>query len=193
MAHDLLDAEDLQKVRECLAGNPDAFEVLFNKYRGRIYSLAYRYVQNKEDALEVTQDVFVRAYQALASFQTGSKFYTWLYRIAVNRAIDFVRARRVRPQIEMSEIGDEDLARQSPGPRSPDPAKALDEKELRQKIRSAIGKLSDKHRTVFVLHALENLSYKEIAEVVGCSIGTVMSRLFYARKRLQKELAGYVG
>jgi RNA polymerase sigma-70 factor (ECF subfamily) len=193
MIRDSSDAEDLQKVGEFLAGDTGAFEFLFEKYREKIYGIAYRFVHNKEEALEVTQEVFLRVYQGLKSFKTDAKFFTWLYRIAVNRAIDFARARKTRRAVELEAAGEEGkgLLERLPNSKSQDPADLLINKELGSTLLRAVDTLSPKHRSVFILHAMENLSYKEIAGVMGCSIGTVMSRLFYARKKLKQILSDH--
>ena len=199
------DAEDLEKVRAFLSGDAQAFEFLFDKYREKVFGIAFRFLRNREDALEVTQEVFLRVYQGLAKFKTDSKFFTWLYRIATNRAIDVVRSKRARPTVELgdrrssSTRGDDGapdlgLAEAIPNPKSVDPSKVVEDRELEENLLEAVDKLSSKHRSVFLLHAVEQLPYKDIAEVLGCSIGTVMSRLFYARKKLQQHLAtsGYL-
>ena len=184
------DTEDILKVEDFLGGDTRAFEFLFDKYREKVYGIAFRYARNREDALEVTQDVFLRAYLGLAKFKTDSKFFTWLYRITVNRAIDFTRSRRVQPLVGV-EASAMDALGEVPGRRSPppDPVVQAQDKELEERVLESVEQLSEKHRTVFLLHACEDLSYKEIADVVGCSLGTVMSRLFYARKKLQEILA----
>jgi RNA polymerase sigma-70 factor (ECF subfamily) len=188
---DPLDAEDLALVEKFLAGDRRAFEALFDKYREKVYRIAFRFVRNREDALEVTQEVFLRVYQSLAKFKTDSKFFTWLYRVAVNRAIDFTRSSKARPARDLDQALLESQEFEAPGGRRvPDPAEMVEEKEFREKLAQAVNLLSEKHRTVFLLHAQENLSYKEIAQVAECSIGTVMSRLFYARRKLQELLAG---
>jgi RNA polymerase sigma-70 factor (ECF subfamily) len=184
------DAEDIEQVERFLAGDVQGFEVLFDKYREKVYRVAYRFLRNKEDGLEVTQEVFLRVYQNLPKFKTNSKFFTWLYRITVNRSIDFTRSRKARPVREMDGSTLEQLERSSADHRSaPDPVAQAQETELEEKLAIAVGRLSESHRAVFLLHAKENLSYKEIAQVVDCSLGTVMSRLFYARKKLAEHLA----
>jgi RNA polymerase sigma-70 factor, ECF subfamily len=184
--------EDLLKVEEYLSGDVRAYEYLFEKYREKVYAIAFRFTRNKEDALEVVQEVFIRVYQGLSRFKTGSKFYTWLYRITVNRAIDFTRARKVRRTVEFDSSQDEtgnNVVEKTRNPDSQDPADLAVRKELSDRILDAIDHLSPKHRAVFILHAVENLSYKEISDVVGCRIGTVMSRLFFARRKLQALLS----
>ncbi|MEM7234977.1 MAG: sigma-70 family RNA polymerase sigma factor [Planctomycetota bacterium] len=186
------DSEDLELVDRFLDGDEEAFEALFDKYREKVYSVSYRFVRNKEDALEVTQEVFLRVYTSLRQFKTDSRFFTWLYRIAVNRSIDFTRSRKTQPTVGV-EPG---LLDQGPGEGAtrpgalpePGPVQLAQERELEEKLREAVQGLSSKHQAVFVLHASEDLSYKQIAEVLGCSIGTVMSRLFYARRKLKEAL-----
>lgn len=183
------DAEDKKKVDEFLAGDVRAFEFLFDKYREKVYRIAYRFVRHREDALEVTQDVFLRVYRGLPKFRTNSKFFTWLYRVTANRAIDFTRSRKSRAAVEVEAQILEATASLPPGrSASPDPSAVAQERELEELLQEAVQHLSEKHRTVFLLHAMENLSYREIAEVMGSSMGTVMSRLFYARKKLQEAL-----
>ena len=184
------DREDLDKVERFLRGDLEAFEFLFDKYREKVHRIAFRFVRNREDALEVAQDVFLRVHAGIAKFKTDSKFFTWLYRITVNRAIDFTRSKKKRLAQELHQPFLEAQEGALPG-RMPeqDPAEAAQEKELRERLEEAVRMLSEKHRAVFLLHAMENLSYKEIAEVMECSVGTVMSRLFYARKKLQELLS----
>jgi len=191
MSRDPSDEEDLRKVEEYLAGESRAFEYLFGKYREKVYTVAFRFVHNKEDALEITQEVFLRVHQGLGSFKTDSKFFTWIYRITVNRAIDLVRSRKSRRTVPLEGAveGGRPLGEVLPDPQSSNPSDLLVRKELSESLFNAVESLSAKHRMVFVLHAIENLSYKEIAEVVGCTLGTVMSRLFYARRKLQQILA----
>ena len=192
LAHDPSDSEDMAKVEAFLAGDKRAFEFLFDKYRERVFRIAYRFVRDKEDALEVAQEVFLRVYLSLAKFKTDSKFFTWLYRVTVNKSIDFTRHKRIRPAHGIDQaILEAQPAKPSAGGVDRDPRVLAQEKDLDEKLASAVKTLSDKHRAVFLLHAMENLSYKEIAGVVGCSIGTVMSRLFYARKKLQEKLGKY--
>jgi RNA polymerase sigma-70 factor (ECF subfamily) len=187
------DAEDIAKIEEYLGGDSRAFESLFDKYRERVYRLAFRFVHHKEDALEVAQDVFLRVVQNLGSFKTDSKFYTWLYRITANRAIDFMRQKKAR-HTEVVEASTIEAEGRLPTARVAElsPLETASEHELEENLARAVESLSEKHRTVFLLHAMENLSYKEIAQVMGSSIGTVMSRLFYARKKLQEAL-GKIG
>lgn len=184
------DAEDIDHVERFLAGDIRAFELLFDKYREKVYRIAYRFVRNKEDALDVAQDVFLRVYTSLAKFKTDSKFFTWLYRVTVNRAIDFTRQRKARPVQSLDPETLDTLLETAAGRvGESDPSRIAEERDLEHHLARAVTKLSEKHRAVFLLHAMENLSYKEIATVMNCSMGTVMSRLFYARKKLQELLS----
>lgn len=185
------DSEDIRKVEEFLAGDAQGFEFLFEKYRERVHALAYRFVRNQDDALEITQEVFLRVYQSLESFKTDSRFFTWLYRITVNRSIDFTRSRKIQPIVGLDGL---DAALPRPDDRrrpEPGPLERAQASELEGRLADAVTRLSEKHRAVFVLHASQNLSYKEIAEVVDCNVGTVMSRLFYARRKLQETLSSF--
>lgn len=185
------DSEDIRNVEKFLAGDARAFEELFDKYREKVYSVAYRFVRDKEDALEVTQDVFLRVYLSLKQFKTQSRFFTWLYRIAVNRAIDLTRSRKTQPLVGVDPSTLEQQVTASRRPPAANPLERAQERELEEYLERAVDTLSSKHRAVFVLHASENLSYKQIATVLDCSIGTVMSRLFYARRKLQEILRGF--
>jgi len=183
--------EDAPLVARAAAGDGDAFAGLYETHRERVYRLAYRYVHNQQDALDLCQEVFVRAFESLTRFKGESRFSTWLMRIATNTCIDHLRHSRVRQAAELDEqwvTGDARL----PGRRStPAPERGLDRQELGAAIEAAIAQLSPEHRAVFVLHEIEGLTYQEIAETVGIPVGTVMSRLHYARKRLQGLLAWY--
>lgn len=185
---------ELEKVRACQAGEREAFDCLVEKYREMVYAVAYRFARDQDLALDLSQDIFVRAYRGIRSFKGRSAFGTWLYRIAVNTCIDYTRrrARSVESKAVPEEVAEyaesEPLeARGARGPRE-DVLAA----ELGEQIENAIDALPDYHKSVFVLYEIEGLPYREIARVVGCSVGTVMSRLHYARKKLRKMLAPYV-
>lgn len=187
-------AIDTEKVKAAQAGDREAFDFLVEKYKDIVYAVAYRFAHDPDLALDLAQDSFIRAYRGIKSFKGRSSFSTWLYRVAMNTCIDYTRrkARSVDAQTVPEEVAD--YAGAEPvvarGPRSPD-RQALSG-ELGEKIQEAIEALPEYHRSVFVLYEIEGMSYKEIAKIVGCSIGTVMSRLHYARKKLQKMLQPYV-
>jgi RNA polymerase sigma-70 factor, ECF subfamily len=176
------DRDDEKKVLEFRAGSREALAELFRRYRRDVYEIAYRFTSNVDDALEVTQEVFMKLIESLETFRRGSRFFTWLYRIAVNQAIDHLRRRKRRAMVPLDEDAHESAGRGN------DPVERAEQTEFTERLTRALEQLSQKHRTVIVLHSLENLSYREIAQIVGCSTGTVMSRLFYARKRLAEVL-----
>lgn len=181
------DAEMLQAV---LAGDGTAYQGLVEKYQNRVYAMVYGMVRNTEDARDLTQEAFVKAFRNLKSFRLESSFYTWLYRIAMNLAIDHTRKQKRR---ETKEFDEEIGTRDGDGGisdlhRSQSPRKALERKQLMSAINEALQKLPDEQRQIVVLREVQGLSYREISEVMDIPEGTVMSRLYYARKKLQKLL-----
>ncbi len=185
--------DDKDLVEAARRGDREAFRTLFERYHRRAYGLAYGVVRHQDDALDIVQDAFIKAHKNLDKFEGTSSFYTWLYRIVMNLAIDHLRKhRRVRP-VELDEqhldeagAGDDSLLPKLLGG---NPGRALLDKEIRARIDAALGELSDNHRAVLVMRELEGLSYEEMAQAMGCSKGTIMSRLFHARKNMQKRLA----
>jgi RNA polymerase sigma-70 factor (ECF subfamily) len=160
------------------------FEELFNTYRNRVYYITRRYTKNEEDALDLVQEIFVKAYRALDSLDSGNNYGAWIYRIAVNHCIDRVRKKR-RPEFSYDEFVENGGAIAEP---SFTPHQNLSCEELRTRVLKLVEKLSPEHRAVLLLHCMENLAYRQIARVLGCSIGTVMSRLHYARKYLKQTM-----
>jgi RNA polymerase sigma-70 factor (ECF subfamily) len=191
--HDVRDhVDDRELVDAARGGDRDAFRALFDRYHRRAYALAYGVVHSADDALDIVQDAFIKAHRYLDRFEGTSSFYTWLYRIVMNLAIDHIRKhRRLRP-VELTEaIGDESAVGGDallPRILGGNPGRALLDKEIRERIDQALAELSDNHRAVLVMRELEGLSYEEMAQVMGCSKGTIMSRLFHARKNMQKRL-----
>ena len=177
--------DDAELVRRALAHEADAFGQLYEAHRDRVYRLAYHFVHNQPDALDLCQEVFVRAFESLPSFQGRARFSTWLMRIASNTCIDHLRHAKVRRAGELDETLVTDDARLPGNRATPDPTEGVEQQEVRAAIEAAVAQLSPDHRAVFVLHAVEGLTYQEIAETMDCPVGTVMSRLHYARKRLQ--------
>ena len=175
---------DHDLVARAREGDRDAFRVLVERYEGRVYAIAFGLVGHREDARDVVQEALFKAYRMLGGFRGESSFYTWLYRIVVNVAIDLRRKERPSPLEAPDRLADE-------GAESP--ADAAYRQELRTAIRTAVEALPAEQRAVIVLRELEGLSYAEIAEVEQVPIGTVMSRLFYARRKLQAALARYRG
>jgi RNA polymerase sigma-70 factor (ECF subfamily) len=175
-------------IQRCIAGDATAFEPLVEKYRQRVWRLAYQVLHDREEAWDVAQEAFVRAFHSLPSFRGQSAFYTWLFRITVNVATDRHRQRGAQARAFGPErVSEEEWARTTPDP-SGGPEQQAARKEQRERIRSALDALPPKARTIIMLSDVEGLSYREIAEVLNCPIGTVMSRLHNARKRLKALL-----
>jgi RNA polymerase sigma-70 factor, ECF subfamily len=189
-----LDISVADWVRRAQEGDVRAFEQLFQQYHRGIFNTIYQMTHNDADAADLTQDVFVRAYRALPRLQTPEAFTSWLYRIAVNLSRNWLRDRgRVRIEsLEMpGEEGEEGNTREIADP-SGDPAALAQTRDMQERVQKAIAGLSPDHRQVVMLHHIEGMPVEEIARVMGCSIGTVKSRLSRARENLKRKLAGYV-
>ncbi len=186
---------DVEIVRQVQAGDVAAFDRLITKYRERVYGIVYNMTSNREDAADLTQDAFIKAFQSIHRFGGQSSFFTWLYRIAVNSTLSHLRKTRLRSFFSLESIDSEE-------PISKEIIAALTDKtgaerdtfvrELQEKLNDAMLKLSIKHRTVVTLFEIEGLSHQEIAEVMECSVGTVRSRLHYAKQLLQAEMQPYM-
>jgi RNA polymerase sigma factor (sigma-70 family) len=185
---------DLDVVKKVQAGDVTAFDQLMLKYRERIYSVIYNLCSNREDAADLTQTTFIKAFQSINRFQGQASFFTWLYRIGVNATLTHLRKNRLRTFFSFERITEED--------KSSEIIDALTDKtgadretfvkELQEKLNEALQKLSINHRTVVTLFEIDGLSHDEIAEIMGCSVGTVRSRLHYAKQLLQAELQPYL-
>jgi RNA polymerase sigma-70 factor, ECF subfamily len=179
-------------VRAAQRGNMRAFEELVARHRDKVYARAFSMMRNEEDAVDISQEAWVKGWQRLKQFQGDSSFLTWMTRIVINLCLDTLR-RQKRQRSESIEELDEQaggVERQMPIVTS-NPTAGLERGELRQRIDRALNQLTYEHRTVLVLHEFEELEYKEIAKRMQCSIGTVMSRLFYARRKMAALMAGY--
>jgi len=177
-------------VTEAQSGSMKAFETLVTRYRGRIYGMTMNMLGHEADARDITQEVFIKAWRNLPNFERRSQFFTWLCRIANNAVIDLIRKKKISGAEFNDELGSVPAAGAPTTPRSlPPPDRAMVNQEIGVRIREALDKLSPEHRAVILLKEIEGLSYQEIADTVGCAIGTVMSRLFNARKRLQEMLS----
>lgn len=186
---------DLEIVKRVQAGDVAAFDVLIKKYRERLFSIVYNMTSNREDAADLTQDAFIKAFQSIQRFNGQASFFTWLYRIAVNSTVSHLRKARLRSFFSLETIDSEE-------PVARDIIEALTDKsggerdtfvrELQERLNAAMQKLSIKHRTVVTLFEIDGLSHQEIAEVMECSVGTVRSRLHYAKQLLQAELQPYL-
>jgi RNA polymerase sigma factor RpoE len=186
--------DDLTLVRRAQGEDMRAYDELVRRYQERIYATVYHMTSNHEDANDLTQDTFVKAYRALKSFKGDSSFYTWIYRIAVNKSINFLKQRKNRMQISLNDVdfnaeNDPDLVALVS---DKTPRRDLNLSELQEKLNEALQKLSEQHRMVVTLHDIQGLSHEEIGKIMECNVGTVRSRLFYARQQLQAYLSDYL-
>jgi len=184
----ITEIDDIDLVKRCQAGDTRAFNDLVTKYRGKAYAMIYNMVRNEQDAWDLAQDGFLKAWKSIPNFRGQSAFYTWLYRIMTNVTIDWLRKKRIQGGTEFDE--ELELKNIEPGsatmPRAETlPSDKMAHDEIRKRIDAALEKLSPEHRAVIVMKEMDDLQYNEIADALGCSLGTVMSRLFYARKKLQ--------
>jgi RNA polymerase sigma-70 factor (ECF subfamily) len=186
---------DLVIVRRVQGGDVQAYDLLVSKYRERVVGIVYNMTSNREDAADLAQDAFIKAFQSIHRFAGQASFFTWLYRIAVNSTLSHLRKNRMRSFFSLEAIDRDD-------PVSREVIDALTDKtgagrdayisELQEKLNDAMQKLSIPHRTVVTLFEIDGLSHQEIAEVMDCSVGTVRSRLHYAKQLLQGELQPYL-
>lgn len=186
-----MERSDRDLVRESRAGNADAFRELVERYQRKVAAVALGMVHNREDALELTQETFVKAFENIGKFKGESSLYTWLYRIVVNLGIDFQRRERRHPTVsieERVEAGAGEVGDAAVGAPLADPYRELRSREVGDRVTEAINDLTPDHKAVILLREVEGLSYDEISRVMQCSKGTVMSRLHYARKKLQSKL-----
>jgi RNA polymerase sigma-70 factor (ECF subfamily) len=186
------DVSELDLVKQSQAGNTEAFDQLVSRYRTRVFGMIYNMVHNEQDAWDLAQDSFVKAWKSIERFRGQSSFYTWIYRIIMNVTIDWLRKKQVKgagaefdDAIQLKEINP---ASRTVPKADPLPHERMEQHEIRQRIDAAIAQLTPEHRAVILMKEIEDMQYHEIAESLECSIGTVMSRLFYARKKLQNLL-----
>ena len=189
-----LDAELVARVQ---AGDRDAFRELFEKYHRRAFAVSLGVVKNKQDAMDVVQDAFINVHHHIQNFQGSSSFYTWLYRIVMNLSIDHIRRVSRKKGVDY----DDTISREGhvagdgallPSISDSNPAKTVLRHELSEAIRSALDTLPEYHREVILLREVEGLSYEEMAEVLDVPKGTIMSRLFHARRKMQEQLSEYL-
>jgi len=183
-----VDREETEMISRCQQGDQEALKEIFDKYHKKVYRIAYGVVRQREEALDVVQDVFIKLFRSIKNFKGRSNFYTYLYRMVMNTAID--HKRKAGKQF-MSSLDEEGRFEPSDEPEK-GPEKILLQKELEERVKRAMDKLPDEQKAALVFRDVEGLSYQEMAEAMGCSIGTVMSRLHYGRKRMQESLKDYV-
>jgi RNA polymerase sigma-70 factor (ECF subfamily) len=181
-------------VRRARQGDMAAYDDLVRRYQERIYATICHMTSNHEDANDLAQEAFIKAFHALKSFKGGSSFYTWVYRIAVNKTINFLKQRKNRTHMSLNDLdfnaeNDPDLVALVS---HKTPRRDVGLSELQEKLNGALQKLSEHHRLVVTLHDVQGMSHEEIAKIMDCNIGTVRSRLFYARQQLQAYLSDYL-
>jgi len=181
-------------VRQAQGGDLAAYDELMRRHQERIYATLYHMTANHEDANDLVQESFIKAFQVLPSFKGDSSFFTWLYRIAVNKTINFLKQRQKRVHLSLNDLDlnaehDPDLVALIS---EKTPRRDLNLAELQEKLNAALLKLSEEHRLAVTLHDVQGLSHEEISRIMDCNIGTVRSRLFYARQQLQALLSDYL-
>jgi RNA polymerase sigma-70 factor (ECF subfamily) len=183
-------ADDQALVRAAQKGDMGAFEELVARHRDKLYARAFSMMRNEEEALDLSQEAWVKGWQRLAQFQGDSSFGTWMTRIVINLCLDQLRKQKRHRTDSIEAMSEESggVERQMPVI-TVNPTAGLERVELRKRIDQALSQLSHEHRTVLVLHEFEEMEYKQIAKTMACSIGTVMSRLFYARRKMASLLA----
>jgi RNA polymerase sigma-70 factor (ECF subfamily) len=183
-----------QLVSRARNGSLTAYDELVRRYQERIYATIYHMTANHEDANDLVQESFIKAHQALRSFKGDASFFTWVYRIAVNKTINFLKQRKNRMYMSLNDLDfnaehDPDLVALV----SDDtPRRDLNLSELQEKLNEAMLKLSEAHRLVVTLHDVQGMSHEEISKIMDCNVGTVRSRLYYARQQLQADLSDYL-
>jgi RNA polymerase sigma-70 factor (ECF subfamily) len=187
-------AEDLDLVQRAQQGDLSAYDELVRRYQERIYATVYHMTANHEDAGDLAQETFIKAYQALKSFKGDSSFYTWVYRIAVNKTINFLKQKKNKTHLSLNDLDfnaehDPDMVALVS---DRTPRRDANLAELQEKLNAAMLKLSEVHRLVVTLHDIQGLSHEEIGKIMDCNVGTVRSRLFYARQQLQAYLSDYL-
>lgn len=183
-----MDVNEAQLISRCQQGDQEALKEIFNQYHQKLYRIAYGVVRHREEALDIVQEVFIKLFRSIHQFKGKSRFYTYLYRMTMNTAIDHTRKMKKVPPLSMDE--EEGFQLSDDADRRPD--RILDYKELEARVKWAMDQLSPDQKAALIFREVEGLSYQEIAEATGCSIGTVMSRLHYGRKKVQELLKDYV-
>ena len=191
-ATELPDEHEL--VQRARKGDLSAYDELVRRYQERVYATIYHMTSNHEDASDLAQESFIKAFQALKSFKGDSSFFTWVYRIAINKTINFLKQRKHRNHLSLNDMDlnaehDPDLVALIS---QKTPRRDLNLAELQEKLNTAMQRLSEPHRMVVTLHDVQGLSHEEIAKIMDCNVGTVRSRLFYARQQLQAYLSDYL-
>jgi len=180
--------EETEMISRCQQGDQEALKEIFDKYHKKVYRIAYGVVRQREEALDVVQEVFIKLFRSIKNFKGRSHFYTYLYRMVMNTAIDHKRKAGKQFMSSLNEEG----SFEPPDEAEKGPERILLQKELEERVKLAMDRLPAEQKAALIFRDVEGLSYQEMAEAMGCSIGTVMSRLHYGRKRMQESLKDYV-
>ncbi len=183
-----MDQEETEMISRCQRGDQEALKAIFDKYHKKVYSIAYGVVRQREEALDVVQEVFIKLFRSIKNFKGRSHFYTYLYRMVMNTAIDHKRKAGKQFMSSLDEEGSFEPSDKA----EKGPERILLQKELEERVKLAMDELPAEQKAALIFRDVEGLSYQEMAEAMGCSIGTVMSRLHYGRKRMQESLEDYV-
>ncbi len=191
-----MEQTDGELVSRSKDGDKEAFQMLVKRYQRRAYGIALGVLKNSDDAMDAAQEAFIKVFRSIKGFKGDSSFYTWLYRIVVNVCIDQIRKKKRARSVEYDETWHrKDEIQTLPitsNTRRMLPNYPMERRELNEALQNAMAGLSENHRSIILLREVEGLSYEEIAEVMSCHLGTVMSRLHHARKKLQKALKPYL-
>jgi len=192
-----VDLDDLTLVNRCKEGDQQAFRLLVKRYERKVFSVAFGMLKDREEALDVSQEAFVKVHRYLGDFKGDSSFYTWLYRITRNLAVDRIRSRRgetvefdEKVAQDEAELGEAGFLSTQLGT---NPQKSALRRELAEKMTEALQQIPEKHREILLLREVEGMSYEDLSRVLEIPKGTVMSRLFHARAKMQKLLEEYLG
>jgi RNA polymerase sigma-70 factor (ECF subfamily) len=180
--------EETEMISRCQQGDQQALKEIYDKYHKKVYRIAYGVVRQREDALDIVQEVFIKLFRSIKNFEGRSHFYTYLYRMVMNTAIDYARKAGKKFVSSLDKEG----SLEPPDGVEKGPERILLQKELEERVKLAMNKLPAEQKAALIFRDVEGLSYQEMAEAMGCSIGTVMSRLHYGRKRMQELLKDYV-
>jgi len=191
---EVVSPDDADLVRQAKLGDLEAYDALVRRYQERIYATIYHMTAHHEDASDLAQETFIKAFKALGTFKGDSGFFTWLYRIAVNRTLNFLKQRKGRNHLSLNDLDVQ--VEHNPAwvalVSEKTPRREVSLHELQESLNIALQKLSDVHRMVVTLHDIQGLPHEEIARIMGCNAGTVRSRLYYARQQLQAYLSDYM-
>jgi RNA polymerase sigma-70 factor (ECF subfamily) len=183
--------DDLTLIRSIQAGNSNAFELLVRRYQRQVANLIYMKMGNRDDVEDIAQEVFIRVHRSLPQFKFNASFFSWIYRITMNLCIDEIRKRKIRRVLSLDFLTEDAIEKNRKSQDIPTPSDSVLSEEKKEMVRSAIRRLSPEHREVLTLREYQDLSYDEIAEILGLTLEAVKSRIFRARSEMKNMLSGY--